>query len=887
LGAAYLSLFPFPNNPSGVYGRNTFTQVLPASGHGTVASGKIDYSSAPEFFGGRRQDITGRYNFTDDERFIPAAGGALFATLRPQVKTHNLSVFFTNELSSINSSRPLFNELRLSYGRTRLDIGQLADRSFLLGSRFGEGLLNAPLLQNATRPLAVGSPNTGAITLVRRTDFPTTDQVTGPLGQVIIGGFSPVGADVFNFPQNRVNNTYQLADTVTYRTGASTYSFGADLRRTELNSTVPRNFRPQAAFYGSPLIQNNPALGGLGPINNDRLRDRFINAGNLSFFSPLFFASVGLPTTFNQALTTFSDTDSAANLGLRYYQSNFFGQEEVRLRRNLSLSLGVRYEYNTPISEINDRFERNFSTIGSLDPGGLRGLVTGRTQIYDPDKNNIAPRLGVAWAPNIFGSQHATVFRGGFGIYYDQILGSVASQSRNLFPAFLPLNFSSTGLVGVDLNSVDPTFGGPAIPISTTGLRLSFAGPATPLNQLLLSRTLLNQPCIFISAQLTPACQQSLGVPIVQPGTLNVINPSINNQTGLSNLLTALNANFPRSFSFTLPRQRLEMPMAYHYSYTVEQQLSRDMFFSVSYVGTTARNLLRITTPNGGPNATPIIQRVDAAIDPRTGVAVTGPSGLSAPQLRGFVNLTTIGRANRAIGTFNQIETRGRSHYDAFQFQLRGRYARRMQYQVGYTFSKSFDQVSDVFDTAGEFALPQDSQTLSGEFARSSFDVPHRLSYNLIWDVPGISKLQIASTGQFQSGQTYTINTIQDVNLDGNLTDRLNTTRGLVVTDDRSQPIQLASGVVPSDLLAPVGFGGSVRRNSFRAANFGLVNLAIVKRFNFFENQEFSMRMEVFNLTNRDNFGIPVRILEAPGFGKATDTVTPGRRVQFALKYSF
>jgi hypothetical protein len=46
-------------------------------------------------------------------------------------------------------------------------------------------------------------------------------------------------------------------------------------------------------------------------------------------------------------------------------------------------------------------------------------------------------------------------------------------------------------------------------------------------------------------------------------------------------------------------------------------------------------------------------------------------------------------------------------------------------------------------------------------------------------------------------------------------------------------------------------------------------------------------RAEFFNFVNRANFGIPVRHLEAPAFGQSVDTVTPGRRIQFALKYSF
>lgn len=895
-GAAIFSLFPFPNNPQGVYGANTFTQVLPASGRGIIASGKLDYSGTPEMFGGRIQSFTARYNFTGDERDVPAAGGALRSSLRPQVHTQNISTFLNSELSSPTSSNPLFNQLRLSYGRTRLNINAAPGTSLLLDS---------PLIQNITLPPSAGVANTGAITFATRSDALNTSQVTGPLGQVIIGGFSPVGVDPFNFPQNRINNTYQIADTVTYRTGATSYAFGTDIRRTELNSTVPRDYRAQATFFGLPLVQSNPVLGGVTQINAERLRSQFADT---PYLSPLLFAAAGQPTGYYQSLTNFGDIEGAANIGLRYYQLNFFGQEEVRLLPNLSISLGVRYEYNTPAREMNNRIESTFQNINpNLDPGLLSSLIGGRTQIYEPDRNNIAPRLGIAWAPNIFGPDRTTVFRGGFGVYYDQILGSVVSQSRNLPPAFLPINFGAP--IAINPTQIDPALG---LPISATGLPLFFRPPTSPNQGTLLLLQPATGPCIFISTILTPGCvippsdtTRPRPIPILQPGTLNTINPQISgDQAALRAFINALSELYPRSFAFTVPSRRLEMPMAYHYSYTVEQQVGDNTFLSFAYAGTLGRNLLSFKTPRGGGNKSILISRIEPTRDPNAATSggfvgnssqcpntpglVVGPSGCPGPQIRGQVlpfGLFPLG--NPRIGVFNQIETTGESRYDSFQFQARGRFTRRLQYQAAYTFSKSFDEVSDVFDVAGAFALPQNGVTLQGERARSNFDVPHRLSYNLIWDVPGFSKFQIASTGQFQSGQPYTINTIQDVNADGNLTDRLNTRQGLIITGDRQQPIQIAPGTGINDLVAPFGFDGAVRRNDFRAGNFMLVNLAVVKGFSFFENQELALRMEVFNLTNRANFGIPVRFLEAPGFGNATDTVTPGRRLQFALKYSF
>jgi hypothetical protein len=78
-----------------------------------------------------------------------------------------------------------------------------------------------------------------------------------------------------------------------------------------------------------------------------------------------------------------------------------------------------------------------------------------------------------------------------------------------------------------------------------------------------------------------------------------------------------------------------------------------------------------------------------------------------------------------------------------------------------------------------------------------------------------------------------------------------------------------------------------VGRNTFRADKLWLTNLAVIKTIRFSEQFKLVFRAEVFNLFNRANYGIPVRFLEAPGFGKATDTVTPGRRIQFGLKLVF
>jgi len=74
--------------------------------------------------------------------------------------------------------------------------------------------------------------------------------------------------------------------------------------------------------------------------------------------------------------------------------------------------------------------------------------------------------------------------------------------------------------------------------------------------------------------------------------------------------------------------------------------------------------------------------------------------------------------------------------------------------------------------------------------------------------------LQIASLGEFQSGRPFTINSVNDINLDGNLNDRLNTPSGIVVSGNGSQPVILNTANTRS-LLAPLFGSGAVNRNTF------------------------------------------------------------------------
>jgi Carboxypeptidase regulatory-like domain len=863
-GNAIFSLFPFPNNPDGLYGPNTFTQTLPANAEGKILSGRYEANFKVR---DRLQSLTARYNFTDDRRDLPVTGGSIFSTLRSRVRTQNISIYANGEIGGSRATRQIFNQLRLSYGRTRLDFKDIPDREYLVPSGFSDpvfgsfGLINAPLLENFTSPTLTLEnrfvANRGSV--FYRAPANTIESIIGPVGQVSIAGYSPVGVDVFNFPQRRVNNTYQLADSVTWHTGEHNYVFGADLRRTELNSDLPRNTRPLITFNGVLPLPLRPRTGRgnfLLPLDPD--------TGRVVPLLPTDLAAAGAPSGYFLAL----GTPGASSIALRYYHWHFFWQDEWRIHRRFSLSYGLRYEYNTPPREASGRIERTFDSADLNFVPGLRRFIDGRTRIFDPDYNNFAPRFGFAYSPRWFKSDdRTTVLRGGYGLYYDQIPGAVVSQSRNVFPNFVTVN-----LAGGSSNFSYPPVG--AIP--------SNASPFT----------------------LLPPSNPALG--LVVPGTINVINitpfnplpallENINRISGVNTSLSVSGAGA------TLPARRLEMPMAHHYSLTLDQQLGEDVVLSVSYVGTRGNHLLRFTTPNLGPNAYLAVESYGF----QSGNLLPEPVFFGAALPPGArvtaAGRFTGGRPERQVGPVNIFETTANSRYNALQLQLRGRFRRSLQYMLGYTWSKAVDDVSDVFDLAGAPALPQNSFDLAAEHGPANFDVRHRMTYYFIYDFPELKNsntvlralfngVRIAGAGRFNTGQPFTVNSIFDVNLDGNLTDRLNTTDGLILTGDRRRPLLRPTddpAQLATTLLAPVGSDGQVKRNSFRAGNVLDLNLAVSKSFRIAENRAVSLRCEAFNFINRANFGVPVRYLEAPGFGQAKDTVTPARRIQFGLKYEF
>ncbi len=201
---------------------------------------------------------------------------------------------------------------------------------------------------------------------------------------------------------NRIQNetTVFASDMISVLRGSHSFKFGGDFTRHHFNTRGAGNQRGTIAFDGSrnTLIPKLPA-NGLANVLTDLL--------------------LGLP--YQASITT-------GQFGRGYRQSTFafFAQDSWRVNRRLTVEYGVRYDYSAPYTEVNGK-------LSNFVPG--RGVVTATNAgdaLYQPDRNNFAPRLGFAYD---IGGDNRTVLRGGFGLLYDTHLqASTVQQIENNAP---------------------------------------------------------------------------------------------------------------------------------------------------------------------------------------------------------------------------------------------------------------------------------------------------------------------------------------------------------------------------------------------------------------------------------------------------------------------
>ena len=268
--------------------------------------------------------------------------------------------------------------------------------------------------------------------------------ITGPyLGgapNLNISGFDQTGLSPIS---GRQDYTGHLVDTVSMIEGKHQIRLGAEYRRTALFEI------------------------GAGAGNNWGGRGNFSFNGQVGPWSSLL-SSRGYDTNIVSladfmAGDVFSSTIEAGNVDRNVSQNNVnaFVNDTWQVSRQLSLNLGLRWDYLSPLND----GAHNLSTFDPNVAGGIAVVGQQISQLYPSDFKMFSPRVGLAYQP---GGVNGLVIRAGFGLYYD-------TPSGNTFLAQGGL--SNNGAIGIDAN---PAGSSPVFAESRSGYTINFGQPIFP-----------------------------------------------------------------------------------------------------------------------------------------------------------------------------------------------------------------------------------------------------------------------------------------------------------------------------------------------------------------------------------------------------------------------
>jgi Carboxypeptidase regulatory-like domain/TonB-dependent Receptor Plug Domain len=674
----------------------------------------------------------------------------------------------------------------------------------------------------------------------------TPDNPTGP-PLIGIDGESTTFGYTYAGPSSLANNTFGISDTLTWIHGRHNWKFGVGISAYQNNQTYD--------------FITNGVYDFDGTISGNGFADFLLGAG----------------TDYEQG--------SAAPSNIRTKSTDVFAQDEWHATKRLTVTLGLRYEYNTPKS---DTLGRTFSIVpgdqstrfSNAPPGlvfpGDKGAPHG---VNFPVLNNWAPRIGVAWDP--FGDGKTSV-RAGFGVFYD-ILKAEDNFQFNGQPPFFSLagfNFptSLSGNVGCD-NS------------NQAGQVITYF--SDPFDSVCTPNTFPSVPQLSGTAYFS------------QDGTL------------------------PFGVGLFFVNPHLRTPYTYQYNLSVQREIVHSLTLEVNYLGNSSHGLTTLQDANPF-----VLGTTDRPLNLTTGnsscVDALGnsTSGISPDATCSFAQILEF--KNIVNANYNALTA-------SVTKQMGNTAVGNVYFTFGYSYSHNIDNGSG-FRQRSQIVPSYSPELLR---ASSDLDVRNRVTFSGGWDLPfertwksapkrltqGWSLFPIVTwrtgfplnvfasipgdNGPFNEGPSgagdeeavnanvigplNTLNPKDPGNFWFNPNSFANTLNGgspqsADTVGDCSEFATEPFGTFPSDAQAvncpQLRTYGTFRRNSMRGPSLVNVDLSISKTTDITERVKLQIRGDFFNMLNHTEFQNPETNLQSGNFGQVLNTYDP-RIIQLAMRLSF
>ncbi|HEX4231592.1 MAG TPA: carboxypeptidase regulatory-like domain-containing protein [Bryobacteraceae bacterium] len=613
------------------------------------------------------------------------------------------------------------------------------------------------------------------------------------------------------------NNTLYLSNTVSKVIGTHTLKFGGQFHTDQVNE------HPNATFNGTFNIDGTET----GSAFADFL--------------------LGFPSNFTQT--------SGQSFYLRNRYGGAFIQDSWRVRTNLTLNLGLRWDLIMPWWEKYNQIQTVVPGEQSvLYPNAMNGLVVpgdpGIPSTLSPSKDlNFAPRIGIAYAPHfrsgflrmLFGDSGQSSIRASYGIFYTAFPGLTAGI-----------------MYGV------PPYG------------YNYLSPQPPLFSM-------------------PFLSSADGVQNTDPFPLNFPPHNVSAQNPYTGFNFAAVTPISADPYFYY---RNTVPYTENYMFSIQRQISKAALLTVSYAGNQGHHLLVLVPSNLGNPALCLSLSQPGEVAP--GSSTCGPFGEDAmyTSASGRVYQGTRVGLGPNFGSTTAQKSVGNSNYNALEANLRFTAGSRGTLLVGYTYSRSIDDASNL----GEQTNPFDMRLTR---ALSSWDMTHNLVATYTYALPFdrffrrnrlTEGWSLSGTTRFSTGFPVTLFDDSDRSLLGSLGNGVNN-QLLDTPEYIGGPLDINTNPRNGgpefnvSAFAPEALGqlGDANRRFFHGPGIENFDMQLSKTIRLTESKSFDIRIEAFNVFNHAQFYGPASVdgeVNDSTFGTVVSAAAP-RLVQLAAKFHF